>query len=96
METIPTLFISLLLAIWMSIIALLSVQNATLVSLSFLFFQSIQLPLGIVLAVGVSLGLIVGTLLQALRNSSENSQPGRTRYEATRGRFDDPSEDADW
>jgi uncharacterized integral membrane protein len=53
---------SLIVAFWISAIALISVQNATPVTLRFLTMQSVQMPLGIVIAFGAALGT-VGTAL---------------------------------
>lgn len=54
--------VSLILAFWISAIALISVQNAAPVTLRFLTLQSVQMPLGIVVAFGATIG-IVGTAL---------------------------------
>jgi uncharacterized integral membrane protein len=70
------LVVSAIAAAWVAVIALLSVQNASLVSLKFGFWQSIELPWGIVLAGAVSLGLIIGGCLPFLlrRSSSVKRQ----------------------
>ena len=60
-KLIPTV-VSAIAAIWVVAIALLSVQNATPVSLQFLGFSSIQLPVGLVLATSTGLGMIGGAL----------------------------------
>lgn len=57
------LSLSLLLSFWISAIAILSVQNATPVSLNFLLFESVQIPVGILLAFSASLGLLAGLLI---------------------------------
>lgn len=57
------LSLSLLLSLWISAIAILSVQNATPVSLKFLLFESVQIPVGILLAFSASLGLLAGLLI---------------------------------
>ncbi|MEG4497851.1 LapA family protein [Microcoleus sp. F10-C6] len=77
MKTIPLLAISFLVAILASAIGIISVQNATPVSLNFIFFKSIQIPVGVVLAMSISAGLIGGALLQPLWNLSDspNSRP---------------------
>jgi uncharacterized integral membrane protein len=78
MRTLANLLTSLVVAIWVVAIAILSVQNATPVSLKFLNFQSIQLPLGLVLAFSAALGIIFIALTQPLwsladsRAKSEN------------------------
>ena len=58
MKTLTNLLTSIIVAIWVVAIAILSVQNATPVSLKFLTFQSIQLPVGLVLAFSAGLGII--------------------------------------
>ncbi len=77
MKTIPLLAISFLVAILASAIGIISVQNSAPVSLNFIFFKSIQVPVGLVLAMSMSAGLIVAALLQPLWNisSSQNSRP---------------------
>ncbi|MEH2179877.1 LapA family protein [Nostoc sp.] len=57
---------SLVVAVWVIAIAIISVQNATPVSLKFLTFQSIQIPMGLVLAFSAVVGLISMALLQPL------------------------------
>jgi uncharacterized integral membrane protein len=81
MKTIPLLAISFLVAILASAIGIISVQNATPVSLNFIFFQSIQMPVGVVLAMSMSAGLIGGALLQPLWNLSD-SQNSRPKFQA--------------
>ncbi|MEZ2238750.1 LapA family protein [Microcoleus sp.] len=66
MKTIPLLAISFLLAILVSAIGIISVQNATPVSLNFTLFQSIPMPVGVVLAISLSVGLLGGAILQPL------------------------------
>ena len=57
------IFISIVIAGWVLAIALISVQNATPVSLKFLVFQSIQVPFGLMLAFWVAIGLVGGAIL---------------------------------
>lgn len=57
---------SLVVAVWIIASAIISVQNATPVSLKFLTFQSIQIPMGLVLAFSAGIGLIGMALLQPL------------------------------
>jgi uncharacterized integral membrane protein len=53
-----TFFTSLIVALWLGAIALLSVQNAQPVSLQFLGFQSVAVPLGLLLTFSVILGMV--------------------------------------
>lgn len=81
MKTIPLLAISFLVAILASAIGIISVQNATPVSLNFIFFKSVQVPVGLVLAMSMSAGLIVAALLQPLWNISD-SRNSRPKFQA--------------
>jgi len=80
MKTIPLLAISFLVAILASAIGIISVQNAAPVSLNFIFFKSIQVPVGLLLAMSISAGLIVAALLQPLWNISD-SQNSRRKFQ---------------
>jgi uncharacterized integral membrane protein len=64
MKMFTNLLISVVIAGWVSAIALISVQNATPVSLRFLVFQSIQIPFGLMLAFCVAVGLLIMAGLQ--------------------------------
>lgn len=66
MKTIANLLTSIVVACWVVAIAILSVQNATPVSLRFLTYESIQLPVGLVLAFSAGLGIIGMALTQLL------------------------------
>nr|WP_256204735.1 DUF1049 domain-containing protein [Cylindrospermopsis raciborskii] len=75
MKNLPslfTLFLSVVLATWILAIALISVQNATPISLRFLVFQSIQVPFGLMLAFWVVVGLITVSFGQLLGNMGES------------------------
>jgi hypothetical protein len=66
MKTIANLLTSLVLAAWLGAIAILSIQNIALVSLRFLNYETIQIPVGIVLAFSVGIGAIAGAIAPAL------------------------------
>jgi uncharacterized integral membrane protein len=80
MKTFSSLLVSIVIAVWVVAIAIVSVQNAQPISLRFLSFQSIQVPFGLVLAFSAGAGIIAMALLQPLwgiagssgRNSSED------------------------
>ena len=57
---------SLLLAFWVSAISIFSIQNIQLVSIKFLAWQSIQIPVGVLLAICAGSGIILGSLLPLL------------------------------
>ncbi|NEQ20322.1 MAG: DUF1049 domain-containing protein [Microcoleus sp. SIO2G3] len=66
MKTIANLLTSIILAGWLGAIAILAIQNFTPITVKFLAFESIQVPVGIVLAFSVGTGLIMGALVPAL------------------------------
>jgi uncharacterized integral membrane protein len=62
MKSIANLIACLILAVWAIAIALFSVQNATPVSLKLLGFESIQMPVGVVLAFSAGIGVMLGAI----------------------------------
>ncbi|RCJ39703.1 DUF1049 domain-containing protein [Nostoc minutum NIES-26] len=80
MKTLAPFFASLVVAIWVVAIAIISVQNATPVSLKFLTFQSVQIPAGLVLAFSAGIGLIGISILQPLWGLGDSRQ-GNSRLE---------------
>ncbi|MDF5708993.1 MAG: LapA family protein [Nostoc sp. S4] len=80
MRTLAPLLTIVVIAIWVMAIAIISVQNATPVSLNFLTFQSIQIPVGLVLAFCAVIGLISVALLQPLWYLAGSGQ-GNSRLE---------------
>lgn len=66
MKAIASLFASVLMAAWIAAIAIFSIQNIQDVSLKFIIFQSINFPLGVLLAFCAGLGMILGSLLPLL------------------------------
>jgi uncharacterized integral membrane protein len=66
MTLLINLLLSMLVAIAIVFVALLSVQNATLVSVKFLTLQSIDLPWGLVLAIFAGMGLLLAGCLPLL------------------------------
>lgn len=63
MRTIGNVFAMIILAAWLGVIAVISIQNIDLVSLKFLIWESIKLPFGVLLAFALGFGLIMGGLI---------------------------------
>ena len=57
---------SLIVAGWVSAIAVLAIQNIQAVALKFLIWQSIQFPIGVLLAFCVGIGFVTGSLVPLL------------------------------
>ncbi|MBM0740538.1 DUF1049 domain-containing protein [Phormidium sp. CLA17] len=72
MKTLPILLIALIVAMWIGAIAILSVQNFTSVPLNLLTFRSIEIPLGLVLAFSVGIGVVGMAIVQLLLTSSQS------------------------
>lgn len=66
MKSLTTFLAAFLLATWVSAIAILSVQNFTAVRLRFLTLQFVEIPVGVVLAFGVGLGMVGTAVVQPL------------------------------
>ncbi|MGL5793900.1 MAG: lipopolysaccharide assembly protein LapA domain-containing protein [Waterburya sp.] len=79
MKAFVNLLNSLLLAVWVIAIAIFSIQNIQAVSLKFLIFESITVPVGVLLAFFSGIGMILGWFIPLLlarqakmRNNSFN------------------------
>lgn len=81
MRTLANLLTSILLAFWVVAIAIISVQNATPVSLRFLNFESIQIPVGLMLAFWVGVGIIGMAIIQSLWSILASSRRGNYQSE---------------
>jgi len=79
MKSFAPLITSVIVAVWVAAIAIIAVQNATPVSLKFLTFQSVQIPVGLVLAFSAGIGLIAMAVLQPLWGVAGSR--GRSRLE---------------
>jgi uncharacterized integral membrane protein len=68
------LLISAIVAVWILSIALISVQNASLVNLKFVFWNSIDLPWGLVLAGAIAVGFLMGGCIPLLGNGANDDR----------------------
>ena len=64
------LLLAFIPAVWIVAIAVITVQNATPVTLRLLNLQSIAMPFGVVLAFGAAAGMVVTALLLVLLGSN--------------------------
>ncbi|PSP18143.1 MAG: DUF1049 domain-containing protein [Cyanobacteria bacterium QS_8_64_29] len=62
MRVFVSLLSSLILAAWVALFAVLSIQNVDALTLRFLMFRTVELPLGVAMAFAFGIGAIVGTL----------------------------------
>lgn len=66
MKSFATLITACIVAVWIGAIALIAVQNAAPITLSFLTFQTIELPFGLVIAFSVVVGILGTAIAQPL------------------------------
>lgn len=78
MRNILNLITSILVMGWIISIAVFSIQNIQAVSVRFLLFESIKMPIGVLLAFCVGFGLVLGGIIpiawQLLTSKSYNSE----------------------
>jgi uncharacterized integral membrane protein len=77
MNVIARLLTALILAAWIGMIAVFSIQNITDVSLKFLAFESIRLPVGVLLAFSVGSGMVLGAIAPLFWQRSARGQRRR-------------------
>lgn len=66
MRSFATLLTACIVAVWIGVIALIAIQNATPVTLRFLTLQTIEIPFGLVIAFSVMIGIIGSAIAQPL------------------------------
>lgn len=76
MKSFTSLLSSLILAILGVAIAVFSIQNIQDVSLKFLTFESITLPVGVLLALCSAIGIILGALIPILFSRRKTRRSG--------------------
>ena len=72
MNIVTVIFSAAIIASWIAAIAIVSVQNSMLVSLQFLGFNSIQLPVGVLLAFASGFGWLMGAIAPQLLRSRKS------------------------
>lgn len=88
MKIVPQLLTAAIVTLLTVGIAIFSVQNATPVSLKFLIFESVQIPVGIVLGLSVGVGILVGAISPPLSSMTPRSTP-RPEYTDEDFEFDE-------
>ncbi|NJN19927.1 MAG: LapA family protein [Leptolyngbya sp. RL_3_1] len=66
--------LTLVPAVWVVAMAVISVQNATPISLKFLTFESVELPFGVVLSFCAAAGMVMGGVAIALWQGRQPSK----------------------
>lgn len=57
-----------IIAVAMVLMAVLSIQNITPISLKFIVFRSVEIPLGVLLAFSFGVGLIFGAIVPLVKS----------------------------
>lgn len=76
MKSFTSLLSSLILALLVVAIAIFSIQNIQDVSLKFLTFESITIPVGVLLAFCSAIGIILGALIPILFSRRKTRRSG--------------------
>ncbi|MGK7880717.1 MAG: lipopolysaccharide assembly protein LapA domain-containing protein [Crocosphaera sp.] len=71
LKGLTNVIVAVIIAFWIGAISIFSIQNITAVSLKFLFWESIQLPIGVLLSFCLGGGLIIGGFLPFLFKPSK-------------------------
>lgn len=74
MRSAPVLLTSVLLAAWIAIAAIVAIQNFSPVSFRLFQWQSIQVPVGLVLALSAGIGAIGTALVLPLASSPDDAE----------------------
>lgn len=90
MKGLTNFLTAMIIASWLSAIAIFSIQNISEVSLRFLVFESIKLPISVLLTFCLGGGVVAGTLVPVFWQSSPKSK----RF--TRNRLDETSDEFDF
>ncbi len=69
MRAIANLLTAIILSTCLLLVAAVSIQNVTPLSLRFLTWESVQIPFGIILTAAVAVGLLLGAVLPVLVGS---------------------------
>ncbi|MBF2019946.1 MAG: LapA family protein [Hydrococcus sp. C42_A2020_068] len=77
MKTFTSLLTSIVMAAWVGAIAVFSIQNIEAVSLKFLTFASIQIPVGVLLSFCLGAGMILGAIVPLLLPQPKRNKRGR-------------------
>ncbi len=79
MKTFTNLLTSLIIAAWIGTISVFSIQNIQTVSLKFFIFESIKLPVGVLLSFCVGVGMVLGGIAPLFWQAPKSRQPNRRR-----------------
>lgn len=74
MNYLSKFLISILISFCLILFAVFSIQNITPISLKFFVFQSVQLPIGILLCLIFSLGMIFASIVPLLLPFNKSKQ----------------------
>jgi uncharacterized integral membrane protein len=78
MKTLTHLSISLMMAVWMGMVAVFSIQNIEAISLKFFTFETIRLPVGVLLSFCLGFGLLLGAIAPLLLPPSQSTKRRRS------------------
>ncbi len=75
MAIFTNFLISLIMALWFGTLAIFAIQNVSPTALRFTFWESIQLPISLLLTFCFGVGLVLGALMPILWQRSQKRRP---------------------
>jgi lipopolysaccharide assembly protein A len=80
-KILTNLIVSLVVSAWIGIVSVFSIQNVTEISLKFLTFESIKLPVGVLLSFCLGFGTILGSIAPLLWQKPKSKNSKGKRYQ---------------
>ncbi len=74
MQRLVTVIAFVIISLIMVIMAVISIQNITAISLEFLGFRSVEIPLGVLLAFSFAVGFILGAIFPFVKLTPQRTQ----------------------
>ncbi len=98
MKQVINLINALIISFWLIVVAVLSIQNVDGISLKFLVWQSIEIPLGVLLSFALGCGVILGAIFPWFSFGKTRKVPRNYRRSLEREEIDYREEDPleDW
>ena len=78
MNTTKNFLIAIIITSWLVFIATFSIQNIQLISVKFLIWESIQIPVGTFLTIVVGFGFLLGAILPIIFSGKKPKKKVRT------------------
>jgi len=79
MKVFSNLIITIIISCWLIVLPIFAIQNVVGVSIKLFFFESISIPLGILLCFCVVAGLFMGAFIPAFFSANKKPQKNQNK-----------------